>query len=273
MEDFLEANRIVEISVSKLTSIKRNGNLPLRKTLLVSHTFNMAQDKATSAQASLLSHPQERCSSKLLASFGHNHEDSAASPLRTVKSLRQQSSIVTECHELPPLPQEPMDFENVNTILGDILQDCDGDHENQRPPTQRKVLEDLSNTSKSRWLMDNPLSSELAPNRPISPGKRNYEQAFPFLADYLTNIDPCVDFKRFKFETSPLESLPGCYGYLSSKNLQTAPFITYMFGRGFTHPSNPDSAVNNWPTARSDYLDQNLIVPPNNSIVSPILAF
>ena len=283
MEDFLEANRVVEISLSKLSTM-RNSDLPLRKTFFISQVLNRAQDMATSAQDCLLSSPHRhssRRSSKLLASFGHDQshiDDLPASQHRTLKpSLRQQSPIAKECHDVQ-MPanyhtselesnEEPMDFNNVTSFLGNIL-----DSDNDSSHATDSNMECSSATDVVN--LDGWCDGYLAPDaiRPVSPGKRNYQQAFPFAAQS-PDDDDLEDFKRFKSYTvhsSPLDSLPSFCGYLSSKNLQTAPFITYMFGRGFTHPSNPDSNTCDWPVARTDHMVSELISPLKNS---PILAF
>lgn len=279
MEGFLEANRIVEISLSKLATgtVKNSGDLPLRRTLLVSRVLNTAQDMATSVQNSLLLNSQtssSKCSSKLLANFGQNQSNTDGLPanlLRTPKPLsRQQSPIAIPgpCHEnllntLQP-DEESMDFEN---LLGDILHEVDSDGHALVSQGQEQ---DHDNTSDS-WPDSDCLE---VITRPVSPGKRNHQQAFLFATEAFE------DLKRFKSctpEASSLQCVPGFCGYLSSKNLQTAPFITYMFGRGFTYPSNPDLASYDWPTARTDHndiTDQELIaISNNNSTFTPILAF
>ena len=252
MEDFLEANRIVEISLSKLST--KNGDVPLRKTLFITQVLNRAQDVATSAQ-DCLSHTSRR-SSKLLANFCHAQSDSIddlpAGNQRVMKpSSRQQSPIALESHETlvkPPPTEEPMDFSNVSSILGDILQDTSS--------------EEFVDNSGADWEC----------TETVSPGKRNYQQAFALVQEDSQSFD----LKRFKFctlEASTLDSVPGFCGHLSSKNLQTAPFITYMFGKGFTHPSDPNSGTCDWPTTTTDHMISELIPPLQNSSVSPILAF
>lgn len=244
MEGFLEANRVLELSLSKLAT--GSGNLPLRKTLFITRILNKAQDMATSAQDRLFSSPHTNSSS-----FGHNIDGVPESHLRILKpQSRQLSPIATEIHMIPLQPdEESMNFENVSSYLGNILNDYEP-HDPTLSPQQMG-------------------SSVDGTTRPVSPGKRNYQQAFPFVTDCAqSDQENCEDLKRFK--ASPLDSLPGFCGHLSSNNLQTAPFITYMFGRGFTHPSN----TCDWPatSARTDHIDPELITPLNNS-VSPILAF
>lgn len=251
MEGFLEANRVLELSLSKLAT--GSGDLPLRKTLFITRVLNKVQDMATSAQDRLFSSPHTN-SSKLLASFGHNIDGVPESHLRILKpQSRQQSPIATDyCQEIRMIPdEESMDFANVSSYLGNILNDYEP--HDQTPSPQQMEEDGAFNTT-----------------RPVSPGKRNYQQAFPFVTDCAQSAyqESCEDLKRFK--ASPLDSLPGFCCHLSSKNLQTAPFITYMFGRGFTHPSNMDSACD-WP-ATDARTDPELITPLNNS-VSPILAF
>lgn len=282
MEGFLEANRVVEISLSKMST--RSSDLPLRKTLFITQVLNRAQDIATSAQDCLLHANSTRRTSKLLASFGQDDstiDDLPASQHRMLKpSPREQSPIAIECHDAmaphlkfgeesmdcsmdyatPQLQsnEEPMDFNHVTSFLSDIL-----DSDNSASCTQ-DLQHNVSNAGLLRRC-DNHLASDVI--RPVSPGKRNYQQAFPFAA--LSPEDDLEDLKRFKssLEACPLDCLPNFCGYLSSKNLQTAPFITYMFGRGFTHPSNPDSNTSDWPATRTDHMT---LSPLKNS---PILAF
>lgn len=287
MEDFLQANRIVEISLSKLST--RSSGLPLRKTLFITQVLNRAQDMATSVQDYLLSSPNAnstRSTSKLLASFGQNEsnitDDLPASQLRMLKpSSRQQSPIAIQCRDgqvavaphlkfgkeiMPHLQsnEEPMDFNNVTSFLGDIL---DSDNSLSHAPDLQQHVSNTGLPQSSSWG-DNCLASDVI--RPVSPGKRNYQQAFPFAAR--SPEEELEDLKRFKFslEACALDSLPSFCGYLSSKNLQTAPFITYMFGRGFTHPSNPDSNTSDWPATRTGHMALELIAPLKNL---PILAF
>lgn len=284
MEGFLEANRVVEISLSKLSTM-RSSDLPLRKTLFISQVLNRAQDMATSAQDCLLSSPHihsSRRNSKLLASFGHDQshiDDLPASQPRTLKPpLRQQSPIAMECYDvLVPSDchtsefkssEEPMDFNHVTSFLGDIL-DSDSDVSDVPHTTDLdQNVECTPSSSATDKLQSDGWCDAI---RPVSPGKRNYQQAFPFAAQ--SPDDDFEDLKRFKSYTvhdSPLDTLPSFCGYLSSKNLQTAPFITYMFGRGFTHPSNPNSNTCDWPVTRTDNIVSELISPLKNS---PILAF
>ncbi len=293
MEGFLEANEVVEISFSKLANIKRSGDLPLRKTLMVSRVLSRAQEAASSAQDSLFSNHMNssRCSSKLLASFANNQSNVDSLPASHQTTLkyhsREQSPIATESHDLlecvaPQQPdQEPMDLGDVNSFLDTILQDFDSktelSHSQCQPPLQEIDNSDARalcpNASNDVFARSD--SSMLPPSRPVSPGKRNYQQAFPFITEQSQSQPPYqdnLDLKRFKACTGegfPLDSLPGFCGYLSTKNLQTAPFITYMFGKGFTHPSNLNSTFSDWPSLGHE--GQDLLT--SNTTVSPILAF
>lgn len=295
MEGLFEANRIAEVSLSKLNSC-RSGDVPLRKTLLISKVLNTAQDVATSAHTSLLtgsSHStSKRCTSKLLASFGPNPDTMDSLPVSLPRTSlpgtvsRPKSPIsmepLTSCdinQDNTSLPdEESMDFENMNSILTSILLDTELEECVEATPSPCLVLQDVSNKvslnpwsdsgSVSCWEGGLPIT-----DRPMSPGKRNYQQAFrpPFQGSH-------EDTKRFKSsrEGNQLEHVSGFCAYLSSKNLQTAPFITYMFGRGFSEPSNP-SLVSGWPdkyeVAESTTTSLSSLhhAAPHNS--SPILAF
>lgn len=260
MEGLFEANRIAEVSLSKLSSCK-SGDVSLRRTLLISKVLNTAHDVATSAHASLLtesSHSTSRLgTSRLMASFAPNPDTMDSLPA----SLPRKSLPMTEPRPKSPISQdvtrtddESMDFENMNSILSSILLDTELEEdmihshvETVSPPVRddlcAKNLVDPWSVTVTNSCWEGEVSVN---NRPMSPGKRNYQQAFPYLQEgcELPLQDFYEDTKRFK--SSNLESVPGFCGYLSSKNLQTAPFITYMFGRGFSKPSNL-SAEGDWP--------------------------
>ena len=315
MEGLFEANRLVEVSMTKLGCLHKGGELPLRKTLMISKVLNKAQNIATSAHYTLLhtspKTPTRCSSSKLLASISKKVETSSSScfeddplplpvtaPVRpTPKALRELSPIVSCSSVLRPEDgEEPMDFESVNSVLSSILSDCDmplgGEAANPAPLArpcdgeentnnaksgatlhENTFLSDLSNTTGSNggwnaWRFD--LNTEVnnswcwsgetqttpdTVTAPVSPGKRHHKDAFP-AADkenaLFTDGLQCDEMKRFKPcppEGCPLESLPGFCGYLSPKNLQSAPLITYMFGKGFAEPSNPSTS--DWPSSFS----------------------
>ena len=314
MDGLFEANRLVEVSVTKLNCLHTGGELPLRKTLMISKVLNKAQNIATSAHYSLLHTPSQTptrsTSSKLLASISKKVETSSSScfeddclprpvPEASVRTTPKPSST----RELSPIVswfnvsrspetvgEETMDFESVNSVLSNILSDSDTTPEapsrehnlnktrthsaSPSLPRPSRFLSDLSNGPGngdwSAWRFDvntefdntwrwssgetrSPTPEETAV--PLSPGKRHHQEAFPheekensLLAEGLLYEDT----KRFKSsppEGCPLESLPGFCGYLSPRNLQSAPLITYMFGKGFAEPSNPTTS--DWPSSFS----------------------
>lgn len=327
MDGLFEANRLVEVSMSKLSCLHKGGELPLRKTLMISKVLNKAQNIATSAHYSLLQTsfktPTRNSSSKLLASITKKVETSSSScfeddplpqpvstPVRTTpKASTREPSPIVSCLNVSRLEngEEAMDFEGVNSVLCNILSESDmppsteatsrsrvsSKNDNSNKSTRSAAgstflcrpngyLSDVSNTlttptgdswnawrfettntvtdtsSTWRWTGSAAESEDVAVG-PLSPGKRHHQEAFPtdekentLLADGLLYDD----IKRFKScppEGCPLESLPGFCGYLSPKNLQSAPLITYMFGKGFTEPSNP--SISDWPTTFSPRLN------------------
>lgn len=175
MEGFLEANRIVEVSLNKLSANSKSGDLSLRKTLLVSKVLNRAQDVATSAHMSLINNTSTtlRSSSKLLANIStvessevYETDCLPAVSTRAVKLPRPPSPIV--CHSLARTDEEePMDFENMisnNSVLQYILADNDGaavdsppfdmtkadgpvrNRNEQHLSPKRKLLQNISNS-------------------------------------------------------------------------------------------------------------------------------
>lgn len=322
MEGFLEANRVVEASLAKLGQIHKSGELPLRKTLLISKALNLAQNAATSAHYSLLHNssltaaPTSRSSSKLLASISKQVEDSSVNESATTNgdsrlakppSVRLPSSIVS-CSTLAKPEEEPMetemDCESVtNSVISELFSDSEpaaadeaemapapsagNAGEAARPKTTNSWLEVswnlevncTRNSSSSRWPWEPQTTLPPShPSCPVSPGKRPHSEAFPF-EENLVFMDSVEDPKRFK-PTPPhgysLESIPGFCGYLSPRNLQSAPLITYMFGKGFAEPSDPGSS--GWPPqfdAGKSSTDNHFEAAVSTSPVkfSPILAF
>lgn len=300
MESFLEANRVVEVSLCKLNSINKSGDLPLRKTLLISKVLNKAQDVATSAHLSFLrSPPSTMSSSKLLASISHEEstqESLPTGPARPTKvQLRQQSPIASAAlasHEIHTSEdeEEAMDFESVSSVLSGILSDGDSapaavdkqsleasassalkTQDVDQVSKRNKLFGDITNSStnwsnstwqfelntelRNRWQWDSTPSVIDSPKTPATPGKRNYQDAFPFTdKENAFSWAECVqdDTKRFKStpppEGCPLESLPGFCGYQPpSTTSQWEPILlTCMFGKGFSEePSNYE--LYTWP--------------------------
>ena len=311
MEGLFEANRLVEVSMAKLNSLHAGGELPLRKTLMISKVLNKAQNIASSAHYSLLhtlpKTPTRRSSSKLLASINKKVETSSSSlcyeddplprpvdvPARArtpFRTQREPSPIVSCSVSRQENEEEAMDFESVNSVLSNILSDRDMTSNEEStlplPPNREgeeitlplpksKFLSDVVNMESSGWSAwrydantdedqswcwsgeSHHSSSSDSANLTTKPGKRHHNEAFP--DDKENSVLPIDglydDSKRFKPsppEGCPLESLPGFCGYLSPRNFQSAPLISYMFGRGFAEPSNPSSS--DWPSSFSPAL-------------------
>lgn len=322
MDGFLEANRVMEVSLTKLNGIHKSGDLPLRKTLLISKVLNKAQDVATSAHFSILNRSSNftsTTSSKLLASIGQDRSGSEETlptgPARPARETRPESPIASAALGTTRYDDdESMDFENVSSVLSDILDiemaptaiACEGPAE-QKPNAfaaesediqpcgervaKRSKLLDVSNTTatteannwtSSSWQFE--LNTELRncwkwnnsgedKSLTASPGKREHEVAFPFDQENSLFWDgELEEAKRFKPsppEGCPLESLPGFCGYLSPKNLQSAPLITYMFGKGFAEPSDPTSQHSAWPASLS--LEDSSVATENHFASPPSL--
>ena len=315
MDGFLEANRVMEVSLTKLNGIHKSGDLPLRKTLLISKVLNKAQDVATSAHFSILrsSSVSTTSSSKLLASISQDRSDSEETlptgPARPARGLsRQQSPIASAALASSKYDDESMDFENVSSVLSDILDiemaptaisceepiqeatifanDVLASQDGGRAAKRSKLLDvsnttEVSNWSSSTWQFE--LNSELRScwqwnseqeerSLTASPGKREHKVAFPFDQENSIFWDSGLEeVKRFKPsppEGCPLESLPGFCGYLSPKNLQSAPLITYMFGKGFADPDSSSQQCD-WPEL--SLVGSNGATDTENHLVTPSL--
>lgn len=305
MDGFLEANRVMEVSLTKLNGINKSGDLPLRKTLLISKVLNRAQDVATSAHFSILksSSVSTTSSSKLLASISQYKNDSEETlptgPARPIKGLRQQSPIASAALASSKYDDESMDFENVSSVLSDILdiemapaailceesiQDADtlaneGSRDGGRV-TKRSKLLDVSNTTETNnWLSSTwqfELNTELRNcwqwnsgedlSLTVSPGKRDHKVAFPFDQEnsifWDSGLEEAKRFKQSPPEGCPLESLPGFCGYPTSPRNSMANM--YMFGKGFVDPISAESQDNEWPElslADSNGTENHLVTP------------
>ena len=271
MESFLEANRVVEVSLNKFSHVSKGRELPLRKALLISKAMNKAQEVAESAHTSFLnSVSTTRCSSRLLASMQpsadvedtavHELDPSLVRPWNNKPRLPSPVA-VAHCSRSAAIKEDDMmDMETVisaNSVLSDILSSDEMD--------VSSPLQDLSNSRdwSATWpaapaVKQLPLDTDTmwttersSSSPPPSPGKRHHSVAFPSITDSaFSSLFEFTEDDAKRFKPSLPEnnsSLPGLYGCLSPRNLCSAPLITYMFGRGFTTPSNPSES--DWPTA------------------------
>ena len=314
MEGFLEANRIVEVSLNKLSGSSKSGDLSLRKTLLVSKVLNRAQDVATSAHMSLINNTSTapRSSSKLLANISTVESSEAyetdclpAVSTRAVKLPRPPSPIV--CRSLARTDEEePMDLENIisnNSVLQYILEDNDvaavdsplslfdgtradgyarNRNEQHLSPKRNKLLQNSSycqEWSSNYWrseltnslknsLLDQTWStgSSTTTQPPVSPGKRGHREAFQFDKDSSCLCDDSKRFKPCHSDSFTTEECLNCMcDHLSPPNMQSAPLLAYMLGKGFNAASLLDDG---WPPA---YCPDNHFT--DASSITPIFAF
>ncbi len=252
MDGFLEANRVMEVSLTKLNGIHKSGDLPLRKTLLISKVLNKAQDMATSAHFSILrsSSVSTTSTSKLLASISQDRSDSEESlptgPARPARGLsRQQSPIASAALASPKYDDdESMDFENVSSVLSDILDiemapaaisceetpseetntfvsDVLANQDGERAAKRSKLLDvsntsEVSNWSSSTWQFE--LNTELrncwqwnseGEERSLtaSPGKRDHKVAFPYDQENSIFWDSGLEEAK-RFKPCPPEGCP-----------------------------------------------------------------
>ena len=315
MEGFLEANRIVEVSLNKLSASSKSGDLSLRKTLLVSKVLNRAQDVATSAHMSLINNTSTapRSSSKLLANISTVESSEAYETdclpgvsTRAVKLPRPPSPIV--CRSLARTEEEePMDLENIisnNSVLQYILADndvaavesppfdgtrADGSARNRNEqhllPRRNKLLQNGSNCQEwpsNYWrseltnslknsLLDQTWSTASGTNTqpPVSPGKRGHREAFQFDKDSSCLYDDSKRFKLCHSDSCTTEECLNCMcDHLSPQNVQSAPLLAYILGKGFNSASLLDDG---WPPAYCP--DNHFTDTIQSSSITPIFAF
>ena len=287
MEGFLEASRVVEVSVTKLGRVPKNSEVSLRKSLLVSKTLFKAQDAAESVQNSLLSdYSSSKGSSKLLATMRRTasfEEDTAVyySDLHSRSSHKfkhQTVSPIVLSTIHPNCDNKEKDEDVMEFISHSVISDLLSEEEEMDFSVERLPSTPTAASSESSWSPLIRFTTDVRETSPpLSPIKRQHNVAFPSLEDasLSTGVDlELEDTKRFKFSSFDYtdSSLPGFCDHLSHKNLCSAPLITYMFGKGFGVPSNPSEL--DWPKLEDDPN------PTNNSIFSlspskllPVLAY
>ena len=213
MERFLEANRVVESSLTKLRRPAARA-MCLRDALLVSSTMSRAQEVASNVSSlspsSSFSSPSTVKASRLLASMRAPEEDSAVSLLMETMpgaccgASFSRSSVISPLSKSSAAKEqvshedEVMEFISSNSVLSDILkEDEEPEMDTSQSSWPSSPLSDVSNTCTwSPWTKRKG-APELVPSlqlqtenemtwpeergllSPPSPGKRHHAIAFP----------------------------------------------------------------------------------------------
>uniref|UniRef100_A0A1X7VBA3 SERTA domain-containing protein n=1 Tax=Amphimedon queenslandica TaxID=400682 RepID=A0A1X7VBA3_AMPQE len=283
MERFLEANRVVESSLTKLRRPAARA-MCLRDALLVSSTMNRAQEVASNvcslSPSSSFSSPSTVKASRLLASMRAPEEDSAVSLLMDTmpstcsgtssnrSSVASPLSLSSAAKEQVSQEDEVMEFISSNSVLSDILKE---EEEPEMDISQSSwpstPLSDVSNTCTWSPWTKRKSNTELVPSlqlqtendmtwpeergllSPPSPGKRHHAIAFP--SDHSTHTpSPLTEdgddyVKRFK-SSEPSFSLGFSDSLLTPRTFSSTPLITFMCGTEFTR-----SGPSGWPVSFS----------------------
>jgi len=234
MERLFEANKIVELSLTKLN---KSSEVPLRRSLLVNKVMNRAKEVASTSEQFMDfadSHNDLR-SSRLFATMSASRVDEPrpCTPFQTPFSPRRDliaDNKLTVCRKDPQAWSEDIDrmetdITTHNTVLSEILS-------TEKAPAVSWDEE----TKQFDWYDQTAEQPEIT-----SPGKRKYSDRSVTWSGEDTVF--CFDEnKRFKQSTSQLFDSTWS---LSPSNISTAPFIAYMYSTG--HSSLNCNPLSDWP--------------------------
>lgn len=230
MERLFEANKIVELSISKLN---RTSELPLGRSLLVNKVMNRAKEVASTSEQFMdfADSNNDLRSSRLFATMSASRVDEP----RPITSRPQtpfapiiRREAVTD-NKLAVCRKDPQHTSDIDRMETDIT-------------TQNPVLSEiLSSEKNSNTLWEEEVKQfdwydQSEQPEITSPGKRKCSDRYNTWSNE-DNVFSFDDHKRFKQSARLFDST-----WCLSPSISTTPFIAYMF-TGFTSPSNSSD----WP--------------------------
>ena len=233
MERLFEANKVVELSLSKLN---KSSEVPLRRSLLVNKVMNRAKEVASTSEQFMDfadSHNDLR-SSRLFATMSASRVDEPrpCTPFQTPFAPRRDlvaDNKLTVCQKDPQawsdIDKMETDITTHNTVLSEILS------------TEETPAVSWEESKQFDWSDQAAEQSEI-----ISPGKRKYSDR----TVTWTGEDTVFSFdenKRFKQSSQLFDSTWS----LSPSSISTAPFIAYMYNTGYSSPIVNPLSYSDWP--------------------------
>ena len=255
MERLFEANKLVELSVTKLN---RTSELPLRRSLLVNKVMNRAKEVASTSEQFMdfADSNNDLRSSRLFATMSASRVDEPRpssrpqSPFTT--TIRRE--VVTDnklavCRRdpqqtWPDIDRMETDITTHNPVLSEILS-----------PEKDSSISWDEEVKQLDWCEQPEITS---------PGKRKCSDRYTTWSseDSVFSFD---DHKRFKQAPQLFDST-----WCSSPNISTTPFIAYMF-TGFTSPAHSLASLD-WPDY--DHFTSSLTYAADHGMPrQPILAY
>ena len=252
MERLFEANKIVELSLSKLN---RTSELPLGRSLLVNKVMNRAKDVASTSEQFMdfADSNNDLRSSRLFATMSASRVDEPRPQTPLASTVRRET--VTD-NKLAVCRKEPQqtwsEFDRMETDI------------TTRNPVLSEILspEKSPNTSwdeevKQFDWCDNSEQQEIT-----SPGKRKCSDRHNTWTSE-ESVFSFDDHKRFKQSPQLFDNT-----WCSSTSISTTPFITYMY-TGFNSPIN--YSLLDWPDYNNHFTS--LLKHADYGMPQPILAY
>ena len=218
MERLFEANKLVELSISKLN---RTSELPLRRSLLVNKVMNRAKEVASISEQFMDfadSSNGDLRSSRLFATMSASRVDEPRPQTPFASTIRREAvtdNKLAVCRKDPQQTWSDIDrMETAITTHNPVLSEILSPEKNSNTNWDEGVKQ-------FDWC-DQPEQPEIT-----SPGKRK-------CSDRCNTWDSIFSFdehKRFKQSPQLFDST-----WCSSASISTTPFIAYMY-TGFNSPS------------------------------------
>lgn len=255
MERLFEANKIVELSLSKFN---RTSELPLRRSLLVNKVMNRAKEVASTSEQFMdfADSNNDLRSSRLFATMSASRVDEprpSARPQTPFSPVIRREAVTD--NKLAVCRREPQqtwsDFDRMETDI------------TTHNPVLSEILspEKNSNTVWDEEIKQLDWCDQSEQPEITSPGKRKCSERYNAWSheDHVFSFD---DHKRFKQAPQLFDST-----WCSSPSISTTPFIAYMF-TGF---NSPRELSLDWPD--SDHFTSPLSHADHRMPRQPILAY
>jgi len=234
MERLFEANKIVELSLSKLN---RTSELPLRRSLFVNKVMNRAKEVASDSEQFMdfADSNSDLRSSRLFATMSASRVDEPRPISRPQTPFAPiiRREVVTD-NKLAVCRKDPQQmWSDIDRMETDIT---------THNPVLSEILSTEENSNMSWDEEDKQFdwSDQSEQSEITSPGKRKCSDRYNTWSseDHVFSFD---DHKRFKQSPQLFDST-----WCLSPSISTTPFIAYMF-TGFSSPINSSQTSPEWP--------------------------
>lgn len=262
MERLFEANKIVELSFSKLN---RTSELPLRRSLLVNKVMNRAKEVASTSEQFMdfADSNNDLRSSRLFATMSASRIDEPrphSRPQTPLAAMVRREAVTDNklavCRKdaqqtMSDIDRMETDITTHDPVLSEILS-----------PEKNSMTSWDEEVKQLDWC-DQSEQAEIT-----SPGKRKCSDRYSTWSRE-DNIFSFDDHKRFKQSPQLFDST-----WCLSPSISTTPFVAYMF-TGFSSPSNSitTTSSSDWPDLDKYFTSPHKYYADHGMPRQPILAY